>query len=42
VNTLQARFRVPAQNIVLVNQGKSPAGIGKYFPQSALREQLLP
>lgn len=42
VNTLQARFHVPAQNIVLVNQAKSPAGIGKYFPQSALREQLLP
>jgi hypothetical protein len=42
VNALQARFRVPAQNIVLVNQAKSPAGIGKYFPQSALREQLLP
>ncbi len=42
VNTLQARFHVPAQNIVLVNQAKSSAGIGKYFPQSALREQLLP
>ena len=40
VNTLQARFRVPAQNIMLVNQPKSPSGIGKYFPQSALREQL--
>ena len=39
---LAARFRVPAQNIVLVNQPKSSAGIGKYFPQSALREQLLP
>jgi hypothetical protein len=25
-----------------VNQPKSSAGIGKYFPQSALREQLLP
>jgi hypothetical protein len=42
VNTLQARFRIPAQNIMLVNQARSPAGIGKYFPQSALREQLLP
>jgi hypothetical protein len=42
VDALQARFRIPAENIMFLNQPKSAAGIGKYFPQSALREQLLP
>jgi len=42
VGTLQGRFRIPADHVMLVDQAGSTAGVGKYFPGTALREQLLP
>jgi hypothetical protein len=42
VGTLQARFGLSAQAVVVVDQPDSPAGIGRYFPTSAFRQSLLP
>ena len=42
VSTLQARFRIPAESVMMVNQPANPAAIGKYFPVASVREQLLP
>jgi hypothetical protein len=42
VGTLQGRFHIPADHVMLVDQPASSAGVGKYFPATALREQLLP
>ena len=42
VGTLQGRFHIPASHVMLVDQPGSTAGVGKYFPATALREQLLP
>ena len=39
---LQSRLRIPARNVLLMDQLASPAGSGRYFPTSAFREQLLP
>lgn len=43
VGTLQGHFHIPAENVLLVQQpDASQAGIGKYFPGTAFRTQLLP
>ena len=42
VNALQGRFDIPAGQVLLLNQAGSPAGMGRYFPATAFREQLLP
>jgi hypothetical protein len=42
VNALQGRFDIPAGQVLLLNQNTSEAGIGRYFPSTAFREQLLP
>jgi len=42
VSALQARFQIPAADVSMVSQPQSAAGIGRYFPTAALREQLLP
>ncbi|HMB96623.1 MAG TPA: N-acetylmuramoyl-L-alanine amidase, partial [Tepidisphaeraceae bacterium] len=42
VNALQGRFDIPAGQVLLLNQGNSEAGMGRYFPATAFREQLLP
>ena len=42
VSTLQARYRIPLTHIALADQPQSVAGIGRFFPVSALREQLIP
>jgi hypothetical protein len=41
VNTLQARFGVSGENVLMAAQPGSAAGIGRYFPVTALRTQLL-
>jgi hypothetical protein len=42
VNALQGRFDIPAGQVLLLNQADSQAGMGRYFPATAFREQLLP
>lgn len=42
VNTLQNRFAISADRVVLIDHANSPAGIGRYFPSTAFRQQLLP
>jgi hypothetical protein len=42
VGTLQARFGVPSDAVLVVDQPESEAGIGRYFPTSAFRQSLLP
>jgi hypothetical protein len=42
VNALQGRLDIPAGQVLLMSQSGSAAGVGKYFPATAFREQLLP
>ncbi|MCC6421935.1 MAG: N-acetylmuramoyl-L-alanine amidase [Phycisphaerales bacterium] len=42
VSTLQARFRIPAEQVTWVDQTNTPAAIGRYFPADAFRSQLMP
>jgi hypothetical protein len=41
VNSLQLRLQIPASQVSLVSQTRSGAGIGRYFPAAAFREQLI-
>ena len=41
VQTLQERFRIPAEQVWLFDVPASPAGVGKYFPTAAFNGQLL-
>jgi hypothetical protein len=40
-STLQAKFRIPPENILLVDQPDSAASIGKYFPATAFKQQVV-
>ena len=42
LNVLQGRFDIPAGQVLLVSEANSAAGIGRYFPTTAFRQQLLP
>jgi hypothetical protein len=42
VGALQGELHVPAANVLVIDSPKTPAGNGRYFPQSAFRGQLLP
>ena len=42
VGTLQGRYHIGGDKVMVFNQPNTPAGSGKYFPLTALREQLLP
>ena len=42
VGALQGELHVPAANVIVIDSAKTPAGIGRYFPQGAFRGQLLP
>jgi hypothetical protein len=42
VGTLQGRHQIPAANVQLMDQAASAAGVGRYFPSTAFRTQLLP
>ena len=36
------RLRIPASNVLLLDEADNVAGSGRYFPQTALRDELLP
>lgn len=42
VNALQAHLDIRGNDVLLLNQQASKAGMGQYFPISAFREELLP
>ena len=42
VKSLQGRLDIPAGQVLLMNQPNSTAAVGRYFPATAFREQLLP
>jgi hypothetical protein len=42
VTTLQSQFRIDAENVILLSDTASPASIGRYFPITAFRDQILP
>jgi N-acetyl-anhydromuramyl-L-alanine amidase AmpD len=42
VSTLQAHYHIPLAHVALAEQTQSVAGIGRFFPGSAFREQLIP
>ena len=42
VNTLQGRLHIGAKNVLMIDQPGSAASIGRYFPSTAFRDQLLP
>ncbi len=42
VTALQGRLRISATNVSMLDQPGTAAGVGRYFPQTAFREQLLP
>ena len=42
VNTIQAHYRIPLGSVALADRPQSVAGIGRFFPVTAFREQLIP
>jgi hypothetical protein len=42
VTTLQTQFRIGADKVILLSDTTSPSGIGRYFPVTAFRDQILP
>jgi hypothetical protein len=42
VTTLQTQFRISADKIIMLNDTVSPSSVGRYFPVTAFRDQLLP
>jgi hypothetical protein len=42
VGALQGQLHISQPEVLLIDTPKSPAGVGRYFPQTAFRGQLLP
>jgi N-acetylmuramoyl-L-alanine amidase len=42
VTTLQTQFRLGADKVILLNDTVSPSSIGRYFPLTSFRDQILP
>jgi hypothetical protein len=42
VNSLQGQLHIDPSQVLLMQEPKSAAGVGRYFPTSAFRGQLLP
>jgi hypothetical protein len=42
VNALQSQLHIGDEAVQFTDETKTPAGIGRYFPQGAFRKQLLP
>ena len=42
VSTLQTQFRIGSDKVLLFNQSGTPSGVGRYFPVTAFRDQILP
>ncbi|MGD0461418.1 MAG: N-acetylmuramoyl-L-alanine amidase [Tepidisphaeraceae bacterium] len=42
VSTLQSQFRIGADKVILLSDTASPSSVGRYFPITAFRDQILP
>lgn len=42
VNTLQSQLRIGSDKVILLSQPGTPSGVGRYFPVTAFRDQILP
>jgi len=42
VTTLQTQFRLGADKVILLNDTATPSSIGRYFPVTSFRDQILP
>ncbi|MGD0541103.1 MAG: N-acetylmuramoyl-L-alanine amidase [Tepidisphaeraceae bacterium] len=42
VSTLQSQFRIGADKVILLSDTTSPSSVGRYFPITAFRDQILP
>jgi len=42
VTTLQTQFRLGADKVIVLNDTAPPASIGRYFPVTSFRDQILP
>jgi hypothetical protein len=42
VNTLQSQLRIGADKVILLSDPSTPSGVGRYFPVTAFRDQILP
>lgn len=42
VSTLQSQLHIGADHVILLNEGGTPSSVGRYFPVTAFREQILP
>lgn len=42
VGTLQGKYGIKNDSVLLIDLPNSPAGTGRYFPSTAFRQQLLP
>jgi hypothetical protein len=42
VSTLQKQFRIGADKVILLSDTASPSSVGRYFPTTAFRDQILP
>jgi hypothetical protein len=42
VSTLQSQLRITGQNVVLLNDSPTASSVGRYFPITVFRDQILP
>jgi hypothetical protein len=42
VTTLQSQMRIPGQRVIFLNDSGTPSSVGRYFPITAFRDQILP
>jgi hypothetical protein len=42
VTTLQTQFRISADKVIMLNDTATPSSVGRYFPVTAFRDQILP
>ncbi len=42
VSTLQSELRITGDHVIMMNQSGSACGIGRHFPSSVFRDQILP
>jgi N-acetylmuramoyl-L-alanine amidase len=42
VDALQSRLQIPAKHVLTMDEPGSPAGVGRQFPVTAFRNQILP
>ena len=42
VTTLQSQMRIPGQRVIFLNESGTPSSVGRYFPVTAFRDQILP